>query len=58
LERSGFAYVRQQGSHAVYAKGACRVIVPVHAGVIIKPGTLQAILNAAGLTVDELRRLL
>jgi predicted RNA binding protein YcfA (HicA-like mRNA interferase family) len=58
LERSGFAYVRQQGSHAVYAKGSCRVVVPMHAGATIKPGTLQAILDAAGLSVDALRRLL
>jgi predicted RNA binding protein YcfA (HicA-like mRNA interferase family) len=35
-----------------------RVQVPRHAGVILKPKTLRSILNQAGLTLDEFRRLL
>ena len=34
------------------------VVVPLHARRIIKPGTLESILDQAGLSVDELRELL
>ena len=34
------------------------VTVARHAGTIIKPKTLASILDQAGLTVDELRKLL
>ncbi|WP_084663898.1 type II toxin-antitoxin system HicA family toxin [Thermanaeromonas toyohensis] len=30
-----------------------QVIVPVHAGKVLKPKTLKSILKSAGLTVDE-----
>jgi len=34
------------------------VTVPLHSGRILKPKTLAAILEQAGVTVDEFRRLL
>jgi predicted RNA binding protein YcfA (HicA-like mRNA interferase family) len=37
---------------------AGRVVVPVHAGRILKPKTLLSILDQAGIDADELRGLL
>jgi predicted RNA binding protein YcfA (HicA-like mRNA interferase family) len=49
--------LRQRGSHRVFALGTRRAIVPMHGGDL-KPGTLKTILDAAGLTSDQLRDLL
>ncbi|MGB6987326.1 MAG: type II toxin-antitoxin system HicA family toxin [Candidatus Aquilonibacter sp.] len=57
LLRAGFAELRQRGSHRIFALGARRAIVPMHGGDL-KPGTLKAILDAAGMTVEQLRQLL
>jgi predicted RNA binding protein YcfA (HicA-like mRNA interferase family) len=57
LLRSGFEELRQKGSHRIFGKGSCRVVVPMHSGDL-KPGTLKAILEAAGLSVDDLSDLL
>lgn len=40
------------------ARPGRRVVVPVHAGKILKPGLLKDMLEDAGLTTDELERLL
>lgn len=53
----GFTELRQRGSHRVFARGKARAIVPMH-GDSLKPGTLKAILESAGLSVDELRKAL
>ena len=60
LERAGFAFERQRGSHAVLINRQTRrcAVVPLHGGRDIPPGTLRGILRQAGLTVDELHRLL
>jgi len=34
------------------------VTIPVHTGKVLGPGLTQAILHQAGVTVDELRRVL
>jgi len=39
-------------------KGDRRVVVPLHTGDDLKPGTLGTILKNAGITADELRALL
>ncbi len=60
LRRAGWGIVRQRGSHArlAHPERGGRVTVSVHARDIVKPGTLRAILEQAGLTVDELVELL
>ncbi|MER3486297.1 MAG: hypothetical protein C4345_10310 [Chloroflexota bacterium] len=60
LQRAGWQVARQRGSHLSLIHPGKRgtVIVPVHAGRIIKPRTLLTILQQAGLTADELRALL
>jgi predicted RNA binding protein YcfA (HicA-like mRNA interferase family) len=51
---------RQSGSHMTFyhPKKSGLVIVPRHGNIILKPGTLKSALKQAGLTVDELIRLL
>ena len=53
LERAGFTFVRQKGSHMILRRSspAAWVVVPDHRQV--KPGTLRGIVADAGLTVDE-----
>jgi predicted RNA binding protein YcfA (HicA-like mRNA interferase family) len=60
LRRDGWAIERQSGSHAQlrHPTKPGQVTVARHAGVILSPKTLAAILEQAGLTMDELRRLL
>jgi predicted RNA binding protein YcfA (HicA-like mRNA interferase family) len=60
LRRDGWDHHHQTGSH-LYLKHETKpgmVTVARHAGVIIKPKTLAAILEQAGLTTDQLRDLL
>jgi predicted RNA binding protein YcfA (HicA-like mRNA interferase family) len=57
LQRAGFSFVRQTGSHAVYDDGNHAVVVPRHPGKI-KPGTMKSIIKQSGLTVDEFLELL
>ena len=45
-------------SHGFVRQGVVTLNIPAHEGRDIKAGTLAAILQAAGLTVDELRDLL
>lgn len=58
LERAGFVFRRQTGSHMILRRDAPygRVIVPDHKA--IRLGTLRRIVADAGLTVDEFLDLL
>lgn len=58
LERAGFVFRRQKGSHMVLRRDEpfARVIVPAHKQ--IRPGTLRRIVADAGLTVDQFLQLL
>lgn len=55
LKRLGFIEARQTGSHLVLTRERTRtrVVVPMHSGRILKLGTLKAILDEGGVTVDE-----
>lgn len=46
-ESIGFVLDRQRGSHAFYYREADRgrVVIPMHAGKDLKPGTLRGILS-------------
>ena len=54
LERLGFVYLRQRGSHAILRRdtpdGARGCVVPMHRE--IQPGTLRGILKQAGVELD------
>jgi predicted RNA binding protein YcfA (HicA-like mRNA interferase family) len=52
LEGHGFRFIGQKGSHRKYKNGGRAAIVPMH--YEIAKGTLQSILEQAGLTLDEL----
>jgi len=58
LERIGFVYQRQRGSHMILRRDNpySRVVVPDHKTLM--PGTLRQILHEAGIDVEKLRRLL
>ena len=59
LTKLGFAPSRQSGSHRIFrsAEGR-RVTVPYHSGTILHPKGLKSILDDAGITNDDLRKLL
>lgn len=52
LVREGFSIRRHAGSHVVVQKGDIVFSVPLHDE--LKKGTLKAILNQSGLSVEEL----
>ena len=58
LERTGFYFKRQKGSHRVLRRDEpfAQVVVPMHRS--IDTGTLASILDGAGLTVREFMALL
>ncbi|CAN5784092.1 type II toxin-antitoxin system HicA family toxin [soil metagenome] len=56
LEKAGFVIDHITGSHYILIKDGLRTVVPFHKSV--KTGTLKAILNQAGLTVEEFTKLL
>jgi predicted RNA binding protein YcfA (HicA-like mRNA interferase family) len=60
LGKLGWQVVAQRGSHAHLKHPAQdgRVTIPLHAEETIGPGLLRSILSQAGVTADELRRVL
>jgi predicted RNA binding protein YcfA (HicA-like mRNA interferase family) len=60
FSQAGFAVVRIRGSHHVMKKSGHpnNVVVPVHGGRTIPPGTLRSLIADAGLSVEEFIRLL
>jgi predicted RNA binding protein YcfA (HicA-like mRNA interferase family) len=58
MERAGFRFKRQEGSHIVLrrAEPFAQVVVPDHKE--LDRGTLRAIIRQAGLGVDEFVKLL
>jgi len=58
LERAGFVFRRQNGSHMILrrAEPYARVVVPDHKQV--RAGTLHRIVADAGMTVDQFMQLL
>jgi predicted RNA binding protein YcfA (HicA-like mRNA interferase family) len=60
LERDGWYVTRQEGSHAQlkHPSKPGRVTVALHRTQVINPKTLRSALQQAGLTADDLRRLL
>jgi predicted RNA binding protein YcfA (HicA-like mRNA interferase family) len=58
LEKDGFVFKGQTGSHRIYQKeseeGTVTIPVPVHSSQPLKKGTLQGILKKAGLSKEKL----
>jgi predicted RNA binding protein YcfA (HicA-like mRNA interferase family) len=57
LERDGWTFERQRGSHTVLSRPGRRSVVIPREGELPR-GTLRGIIRDAGLTVDELVTLL
>jgi len=63
MERDGFKVVRIKGSHHIMQKvfpdgERVTIPVPVHAGYIVKIGTLSGILRKARISRERLAKLL
>jgi predicted RNA binding protein YcfA (HicA-like mRNA interferase family) len=59
LEKVGFSIARQSGSHMIYknAEGK-RATVPFHAAKVLHPKVLKSIMRDAGLSAEDLEKLL
>jgi predicted RNA binding protein YcfA (HicA-like mRNA interferase family) len=59
ISNLGYTLDRQKGSHAIY-KGNLgrRVVVPMHSGKDLKPGTLAGMIRDIGLEKSEFFQLL
>lgn len=58
FERAGWAQDRRRGSHIVMLKPGYNVSLSVPQHREVAPGTLRALIRAAGMTVDEFVALL
>ena len=59
-EKLGFAFDRQKGSHAVYLRASDhrRLVIPVHKGHDLKPGTLRGLIDDMDLSVEAFAAML
>jgi predicted RNA binding protein YcfA (HicA-like mRNA interferase family) len=56
LERVGFVFSRQSGSHKIYKnEEGRRATVPYHSGKILHPKILSSILRDADLNVEKFK---
>lgn len=58
MEKEGFVFVRQTGSHRIYQKkteeGVITIPIPIHSNKPLKKGTLHNILRKTGITKEKL----
>jgi predicted RNA binding protein YcfA (HicA-like mRNA interferase family) len=43
---AGFVLVRSKGSHRIYVKGARRIVMPFHSGVVLHPKIVKQVVEA------------
>ncbi len=55
LQKRGFVFVSQKGSHAKYSNGVHSYIIPMHSEV--QKGTLKSILAQAHVELDDFMQL-
>lgn len=60
IKRAGFELIDQEGSHQKWRHPVTgkQTIIPYHKGETIRPKLLNSILNGAGLTAENLLKLL
>ena len=56
LQKNGFRFIRQKGSHISMRKGNHKTVIPLHDD--LAKGTILGILKQCGLTKDDLIDLL
>lgn len=52
LEKAGFRFIRQRGSHKMFLKGSVGVVVPFHRKDLRK-GTLHQIIKQSGIPIED-----
>ena len=57
LEKAGFVFIKQSGSHRIYVKGKLGVTVAYH-NKDLKPKTFKHIIKQSGLGLEEFMELL
>jgi predicted RNA binding protein YcfA (HicA-like mRNA interferase family) len=58
IEKLGFYYDRQKGSHAIYKNlDGLRVVVPIHQGKDLKQGTLMGMIQDIGIDKETFFKL-
>jgi predicted RNA binding protein YcfA (HicA-like mRNA interferase family) len=59
IEKLGFNLDRQKGSHAIYKDNhGNRVVIPLHSGKDLKPGTLMGMIKDIGVDKETFFNLL
>ena len=59
IEKLGFYFDRQKGSHAIYKNiNGSRVVVPIHSGQDLKQGTLMGMIQDIGIDKEMFFELL
>lgn len=59
VEKLGFRFSRQSGSHKIYKNDeGKRVTIAYHSGKILHPKVVKSILVDAGLPVDEFKKMM
>ena len=59
IEKLEFSLDRRKGSHAIYKDShGNRVVVPIHSGKDLKPGTLMGMIQDIGLDKETFFKLL
>jgi predicted RNA binding protein YcfA (HicA-like mRNA interferase family) len=59
IEKIGFYFDRQKGSHAIYKNiDGLRVVVPIHSGKDIKQGTLRGMIQDIGIDKETFFKLI
>lgn len=59
VERLGFHFSRQSGSHKIYKNDeGKRVTIAYHSGKILHPKVVKSILDDAGLSIDEFKKMM
>jgi len=57
LQKIGFLFYRQTGSHRIFVKDELQVIVPYH-NKDLKKGTIFQIIKGTGLSIDDFKKYL
>ncbi|MFM6277301.1 MAG: type II toxin-antitoxin system HicA family toxin [Dolichospermum sp.] len=58
IENLGFYFDRQKGNHTIYKNtDGLRVVVPIHQGKDIKPGTLMGMIQDIGIDKETFFKL-
>jgi len=59
MKKLGFVLSRQSGSHMIFKNNeGKRITVPFHGKTILHPKVVKSIIEVAGISIEELKKLL